>query len=351
MKSSPHYQPVFEVTRGRIVESIHYGAIAVVDACGRFLAGYGDTGAVTFLRSSAKPFQAMPFIESKGHRFYNLSLRQVALICASHSGTDEHVAVAREIQAKAGVSESDLLCGTHPLDHQPTIEAMRQRGEALTPNRHNCSGKHTGMLAYASMKNLPQQDYVNPAHPIQQEILHTFAEMCDLPIERVEIGIDGCSAPNFAVPLFNAALAFARLSDPEAGGVGPEGRREACHVIVEAMTSHPDMVGGPERFDTELMRVAGGRIMAKAGAEGFQGLALLPGVLAAGSPGVGVAFKISDGDADGRARPALALEVLRQLGVLDSLQDQLGRYGPVFAITNWRKLEVGQARPCFELDR
>jgi L-asparaginase II len=273
-------------------------------------------------------------------------------MCASHSGTDEHVAVARSLQAKTGVAETDLLCGVHPLSYAPTVEAMRQRGEELTPNRHNCSGKHTGMLAYTRLKGLPKEDYVNPAHPIQQEILSGFAAMCEFPVAKVEVGIDGCSAPNFAVPLYNAALGLARLSDPDAGCVEPPKRRAACRTIMDAMTSHPDMVGGPDRFDTDLMLVMGGRVLAKAGAEGFQGLALRPGLLGPASPGVGVALKISDGDAKDRVRPAIVLEILRQLGVaVDLPPDKRTIYGPSSKVYNGRKIEVGQARPCFDLSR
>ena len=143
------YQQIFEVTRGRIVESIHFGAAAVVDSGGRLLAWLGDPKIITFLRSSAKPFQALPFIEGGGDQTFHLTSKEVAIICGSHDGTDEHVEVIKGIQAKAGVQESDLLCGAHPLSHVPTVEAMRARGETPTPNRHNCSGKHTGMLAAA----------------------------------------------------------------------------------------------------------------------------------------------------------------------------------------------------------
>lgn len=351
MSLSP-YLPLFELTRGRVVESIHFGAIAVVDACGGIIASYGDPQAVTFLRSTAKPFQGLPFIENGGHEFYHLTPREVALMCASHSGTDEHVAVVQGMQTKTGVVEADLQCGVHPLTHEPTLEAMRQRGEKLTPNRHNCSGKHTGMLAYTLMKGLPKENYTDPSHPIQREILQAFAAMCALPVEQVEIGIDGCSAPNFAVPLFNAALALARLSDPQAGHVEPQSRREACNTIFEAMTSHPDMVGGPESFDTHLMQAMGGQVLSKSGAEGYSGLGLRPGALGPGSPGAGVALKISDGDAKNRARPAVVLETLRQLGLLDSSQlGRLASFGPVSTVRNWRKLDVGQARPCFVLSR
>src|SRR5512137_1397808 len=145
------YRPVFQFTRGDIVESIHFGAIAVVEASGELAAWYGDPGLVTFTRSSAKPLQALPFLEAGGMAYFGLTLQEVALLCASHSGTDEHLAVVRSIQAKTGVQESDLMCGTHTVYDRRTAEAMRQRGEVPTPNRHNCSGKHTGMLAYSHM--------------------------------------------------------------------------------------------------------------------------------------------------------------------------------------------------------
>ena len=139
------------MTRGDIVESVHFGAIAAVDSTGKLVAWYGDPDLLTFTRSSAKPLQALPFLESGGMSYFDLTLQEVALLCASHSGTDEHMAVIQSIQAKTGVRESDLMCGVHTVYDRKTAEAMRERGETPTPNRHNCSGKHTGMLAFARL--------------------------------------------------------------------------------------------------------------------------------------------------------------------------------------------------------
>ena len=354
---SGDYLPIFESTRGNIVESIHFGALAVVDSSGRLLAWYGNPKKVTFLRSSAKPLQVLPFIEHGGDQFFHLTSKEIALMCASHDGTDEHVEVVKGIQTKVGVQESDLLCGSHPLSHQPTVEAMRQRNEVPTPNRHNCSGKHTGMLAHARMRGLPISDYVNPQHPVQQTILETLAEMCALPSAQIELGTDGCSAPNFAIPLQNTARAVAWLCDPR--GLSAE-RAAACRRITQSMMAHPDMVGGPGRFDTRLMEVCNGRVIAKGGAEGYQIIGIMPGVLGADSPGIGIAIKVSDGDADSRSRtdpnsrvrPAVSLEVLSQMGIL-SEKDlvALPEFGPVKQVTNWRKLVVGQSRPAFTLER
>ena len=329
------FQPIYEFTRGNTVESVHFGAIAVVDAAGKLIASYGDPKAVTYLRSSAKPFQALPFLEHGGQSRFNLTPREVALMCASHSGTDEHVAVAQAMQVKTGVTEADLLCGVHyPIDEN-TAEKMKEQKLQPTPNRHNCSGKHTGMLAFVHLKELAGDSlddglaYIDPANPIQREILSTFAEMCGLKTDEVAVGVDGCSAPNFAVPLQNAAFGYARLSDPDLGKVNPPERAAACQVITSAMTFNPDMVGGPGRFDTRLMETVQGRLFAKGGAEGYQGIGLLPGALGEGSPALGIALKISDGDLKARAVPAVALEVLRQLDVLSEPElDVLSDFGP-----------------------
>jgi L-asparaginase II len=166
-------------------------------------------------------------------------------------------------------------------------------------------------------------------------------------MEDIELGIDGCSAPNFAVPLRNAALGFARLCDPD--GL-PDSRANACRTIVQAMTAHPEMIAGPDRFDTRLMQVAESRIITKGGAEGYQAIGLRPGALGAGSPALGIAIKISDGDARGRARAGVALEVLRQLGALNGAElQELAKFGPHTEIHNWRRLTVGEARPAFQL--
>ena len=343
------YQPVFELTRGRIVECIHFGAAAVVDSHGQLLASLGDPQLVTFLRSSAKPFQALPFIERNGHQKFNLTPREIALMCSSHSGTDEHVEAVKVMQAKIGVNVSDLMCGMHYPIHEATADAMKVRGELPTPYRHNCSGKHTGMLAHARLRGAPLENYIDFHHPVQESILQAFAEMCVLPVDKVELGIDGCSAPNFAVPLYNAAFGYARLCDPF--DQAPE-RAAACRTISSSMMAHPDMVGGPGRFDTALMLAGKGRILVKGGAEGFQSVGLLPGALGADSPGIGIAIKISDGDPTDRARQGVALAILQFLGALDEYQlATLSAFGPQIQLENFRKLKVGVSRPAFVLNK
>ncbi len=337
-----------ELTRGGIVESIHHGAVAVADPSGALYAWWGDAQAVTFLRSSAKPFQALPILESGAADHYQLSLEQIAVICSSHSGTDEHVRTVSSIQERVGFSEADLQCGIHPPLHRETASRLQEQGLEPTPNHHNCSGKHTGMLMLASFLGESLEDYLDPQHPVQVRILQTFAEMCGLDPEAVVVGIDGCSAPVFAVPLVAAATAFARLMDPS--GLTNE-RSEACRGVVTAMTSHPYMVTGPDRFDTRLMEVTAGRVLAKGGAEAYQGLGIRAGVIRSDAPALGVAIKIADGDRADRARPVVALSVLEDLGVLsDEERKALAEFGPR-ELTNYRDLTVGQLRTCFHLQR
>ena len=348
--------PLFEVTRGNIVESVHYGSIAVVDANGKLISSYGDPKAVAFLRSSAKPFQVLPFVEHGGMENFGFTPHELALACASHEGSDLHVQTVEEIQKKVGIDEGNLQCGIHMPSDVDAFKSLIVNGKQPTPNRNNCSGKHSAMLAYAKMRGLPLENYLDLEHPIQQDILASFAEMCLLPVKEIGLGTDGCSAPNFAVPLYNAAFAFARLCDPHKLS---EVRASACRKITSAMTTYPEMVSGYGEFDCELMKVGAGRVVCKRGAEGYQIIGLLPGALGPDSPGIGIALKVSDGDAsrmsldlahNNRVRPAVTLEVLRQLGALSSKQEQaLAAFGPGKSIKNHRGIVTGESRPVFEI--
>jgi L-asparaginase II len=340
------YRPVYALSRGGRPESVHHGAIAVVSASGELLAAYGDAHLSTFVRSTGKPFQALPFVLAGAVEHYRLTTQELALICASHSGTDEQVKVLASIHKKTGISEDQLQCGTHPPFHRATAQRIEEVGEKLTVSRHNCSGKHTGMLAYAKMRGWSLEDYLDVQHPMQQEIISLFADIASLPIEKLAIGIDGCSAPNWSAPLYNTALAYARLMDPS--GL-PVAQARAGSQVRDAMIAHPEMVGGPERFDTDIMPAFGTNLLSKAGAEGFQGIGLASGVLSGGA--IGIALKIADGDARGWAREAVALEILRQLGALSRQQaDVLAGYGPDRIVKNFAGLEVGRGEPVFDLE-
>ncbi len=340
-------QPLVEITRGSIVESIHFGVLTVVDASGRLVASVGNPETLTYLRSSAKPLQVLPFVESGGAEHYGITDRELAVMCASHHGTDEHVKVIQGIQARLGISADNLLCGMHTPSDKATAERMLLNHEENSQLRHNCSGKHTGMMAAALFNHLIIENYIDPNHPIQQTIFRVFSEMTGVPVSEMAFGIDGCSAPVFAVPMRAAAWAFAQMADPS---TLTEPRQSSLRRIFRAMTSNPDMVAGPGAFDTTIMEAGGGKILTKGGAEGYQAIAVLPGACGAGSPAYGITIKISDGDLfNARARTVVAVEVLRQLGALNTGQlEQLKDFGPR-PQHNWKHIEVGQIRTCFSM--
>ena len=335
------YEPVIELTRGGIVESVHFGAMAVVDSEGHLLTWLGDPKLVTFPRSSMKPLQVLPFVEDGGLEHFNLTEEELAIMCASHHGTDEHVRVLRSIHAKVGLQESDLQCGVHWPSDKATALAMRERGEEPTPYRHNCSGKHSGMLAQALLHDYSKENYLSMKNALQQRILKTVAQMCGMDPDDMPIGIDGCSAPVFAMPLYNFALAMARLADP--GRLG-EVRATACKKITHAMMANPEMVAGPGALDSVLMSVMQGKAIVKGGAEGYQMVSLMPGACGKGSPGIGVAFKFSDGDPNRRATYALMVGLLKALGFETEVSSETFRNFNTPLLKNWAGLEIGEIR-------
>ncbi len=335
----PTYAPLVRFGRGGRTESVHFGALAVVDRTGRLLLAAGDPTTVVFMRSSAKPFQALPFVADGGPEHFGLDDADLALICASHTGREEHTRRVAALLARAELTPAALQCGVHPPADPETATALACRGEAPTPLHHNCSGKHTGMLLRARMHGWDTATYLDPEHPVQRDIRAALARFAGLPPEALALGTDGCSAPNFALPLYHAAWAWARLADPTDLD---EPWATAARRITAAMTAHPEMVGGPGRFDTELMRALGPAVVAKAGAEGYQALGLAAGHWPGAPGGVGIALKIADGDARNRARGVVALALLRRAGLLpEGIPPNLTRWAPTGPVTNWRGLEVG----------
>jgi len=330
--------PLVEVTRGGRLEAIHYGAVAVVDAQGRLVAHAGDPDLVAYLRSSAKPFQLLPLVEQGGADKFEFTDKELAVMAASHSGEPRHVATVRGILDKISLGESALQCGAHWPSSEESARRLREAGREPTPLYNNCSGKHAGMLAQCAARGLSTHDYLDPRHAVQIAILDTLAVLSDVDSSAIGVGIDGCSAPCFAIPLRACALAFARLADPS--GL-PEPRRSAVERVARAMMAYPEMIGGEGRLDTDLMRAAQGRVVSKGGAEGYHGVGVVKG-------GLGIAIKIIDGNGQRAGGPA-AIEALRQMGILDDGEVESLRKYHRPAVKNHRGLDVGEVRPVFEL--
>ncbi len=279
------------------------------DASGKLHAHAGDPGLVAFLRSSAKPFQAMAFLRRGLDATLALSDVDVACACASHEAQDKHVESARRILSAGGNAESDLRCGTH-APARKDLEARIARGEiALSPLHNNCSGKHAAMLAVCRAEGWPTVTYTEPDHPLQRENLATLAAFAGVATSDITVAVDNCTVPTFALPLRVAARAFARLLEP---ADLPDDLADAAGRAVKAMTSRPDMVGGDGRLDTTLMELTRGRLVVKTGANGFHAIAGRP---PAGGPALGFAMKLAGAESENQKAP-VTIACLAAVGLL-----------------------------------
>jgi L-asparaginase II len=334
------------VSRGPIVESRHRGHLVAVDGQEKTVAALGAPQTVTYIRSSGKPFQAMPLVTSGAADHFGFSEKEIAIACGSHSGEPEHVATVQSMLARIGMDEAALKCGAHVPFSAEMARQLVENHQEPSVLQNNCSGKHAGMLALALHLGAPTKTYDQPANPVQQQILNTVSTFSDVPLEELAIGTDGCGAPIFGLPVHAMALMYARLIKP------PDKFdaivKNACKRIVNAMISFPEMVGGKKgRLDTELIRAGKGRLISKIGAEGVYTVGALP--CDQWPDGLGFALKVEDGD-DHRARPPAVIEALRQLGLL-SPEDlsALADYSPT-PIRNRRGDHVGEARAAFTLE-
>jgi L-asparaginase II len=321
------------VWRGDISESRHRVQAAVCDPDGRLEAATEDPARLTTFRSAAKPFQLLPLVE-RGHADrWGFGDEQLAVMAASHTGSAAHVALVSGILDRLGLTDRHLACGFHePLD-AASLARVRRGEDTRLALYNNCSGKHAGMLCLALSEGWPVEGYEKAGHPVQQLMRRTVAEMCGLAPEALIVSVDGCSASVFGVPLAAMARAYARLA-----AARPEGndRERALHRIRSAMTRHPWAVGGEGRLSTAIMERtgdrAGGRIVAKGGAEGLECVGLP-------ERRAGIAIKCEDGQA--RAVGPATLAVLEQLGELDGATlERLGEFRrPI--VHNHAGLEVG----------
>ncbi len=328
--------PLIELSRSGTPECLHFGAVAVVNRHGTLLAHAGDPQWRTFSRSTLKALQALPFMEGGGPAFFGFGLEQIAMLCASHNGEDEHVAQATGMLAKAGLTTSALRCGCHVPGIFAALETCPPPDAVFDARHNNCSGKHAGFLAFCVQHGLTLDDYIDPSHPLQAAIRRDVARACGMDVEDFRMGIDGCSAPNYDLPLAHLARAYARLAsgalDSEFGA--------SFALLGNAMTSHPDLVSGTARNDLAFMCAGRGDWVSKIGADGVQ---------VVGSKSRGEAFAIKIIDANKPALHAASVEVMEQLGWLDDGQRTELQPWRAQEIRNARGLLVGARKPVFTL--
>ncbi len=301
--------PVLAVAvRSGHIESWHRGAVAICHD-GERVAAVGDSDRLVFARSAVKPLQALPFLERGLADRLALPDAELAVLCASHDGAPEHVAAVRSFLARGGLDEAQLGCGPHAPFDPASRRDLLQRGVRPGKVHNNCSGKHTGFLHLARACGDDLADYLLPDSRCQQEVHAAVAAMAGCP-EPLEIGLDGCGAPTFRMPLVALARAFSRLANPE--GLPPV-RAAACRRILAAVGRTPVLLAGERRFCTALVRTWPGGCFAKNGAEGVYALALAPDPRRPRWPGgLGLAIKIDDGAE--RGYQPVVVELLLQLG-------------------------------------
>ncbi|MDQ0324633.1 L-asparaginase II [Rhodopseudomonas julia] len=290
-----------EVTRGERVESRHRGAFVVCDAQGNMRACAGDVEQGVFPRSAVKALQALPLVETGAAEAYGFGPAELALAQASHGGEPAHVALARTMLERCGLTEAALLCGPQWPSHEESMLHLAASGGVPSPLHNNCSGKHAGMLAVAVGCGFETAGYVEIDHPVQRLVRDALESVTGVAHAVERSGIDGCSLPTYSVPLRALARGFARFGSGV--DLAPE-RAAAAQALFAAATEYPWHVAGTGRFCTLAMQALGGRALVKTGAEG---------VFCAALPefGLGVALKVDDGAT--RASEAVMAEILARL--------------------------------------
>jgi L-asparaginase II len=324
---------LIEITRGPLVESVHTGALAVAFPTGELKLSLGDVAKPIYPRSAIKAFQVIPVFETGAADALAFTDADIALACASHSGTEAHVARADAMLKRAKLTEAALGCGAHMPTSDDAARLMIRAGAAPTQLHNNCSGKHAAMIGTCAHCGDPVAGYTDVSHPHQQRIARVLSGMLGDGFDAHCVGIDGCSAPNWASPLKDLARAFARFTT---GDRLSKDRAKIAQRIMRACFAEPTMVAGPGRLDTLVMEKIPGKVFLKTGAEGVY-CGAFPEL------GLGFALKIDDGNA--RASKAVTEWLIHTM--ITGVQ-AFGELGP---IKNWRGTHVGDIRTAEALHR
>ena len=333
-----------EALRGGIVESLHRGAVAIVDADGAVHTALGDIDRPIFPRSAVKVLQALPLVASGAADKLQLTDEELSLACASHGGEERHVQTAMSMLAKAGVDFQSLECGTQWPSYDGATKALAAAHRQPNALNNNCSGKHSGFVCVGCMMAQGRdvaafvKGYVQPDHPVMREVTASLQAATGFDLSRAARGTDGCSIPTYAIPLRHLAHAFARV----ATGVGlSSAHASAAKRLRQAVAKAPFMVAGTGRMDTRVMERFGERVFCKVGAEGVY-CAALPEL------GLGVAIKMDDGN-NARACEVAFAAVLERLLPLSAEDGTFLRSFSDATLKNWNGIEVGRLRAAASL--
>jgi L-asparaginase II len=331
-------QPLVVLTRSHIIESIHTGYISVVDSNGKEFYSSDEKDIKVYLRSSGKPIQAVALVSSGALDAFEISEKELAIICSSHSGEDFHREAVDSILKKIGLNESHLQCGVANPYNKDMLKDLIKKGERPSPLYNCCSGKHAGMLALCKYNGYPIENYTELEHPVQQLILQTIAKILDVKQNDISVGIDGCGVPTFALPISQVARLYALLA------LGNSENRlysEAFGRIAKAMKAYPRMINGDKEFCTDLISNTDGRALGKVGAEGIYCIAVPEKQL-------GICIKISDGNE--RGVYPVATHLLKQLGILDGKAVEALDKWIQPPIKNHKGKLIGHTMPVFDMN-
>jgi len=327
------------VTRSKYIESLHHGYICVVDSDGKAIYKKGDIDTVFFFRSSAKPIQIIPFIQSGGAKAMGYSQKEIAIGCASHSGEKMHQETVLNTLKRLNLDAKDLHCGARSPYNEDENKRIITQGEKPSALHAGCSGKHAAMLAYSKYLGCDISDYYKISHPVQQEVLKTISIFADEEIDNIPIGIDGCGLPIFMRPIYKMALSYARLTrysqDPDSI------YHEACKEVFEAMNKHPEMVAGTGEFCTELMHHTHGKLIAKIGAEAVYCLGIK-------EKNLGICIKIADGSE--RAIYPVVMQLLLELNAISNDEYEKLKHWHITKLLNGLDEHIGYIIPVFHRD-
>lgn len=328
------------VTRGSHIESRHHGDLVIVNGNGKILYAVGDPRRFTFWRSAAKPFQAIPFLESGGMEAFHIQPHELALMTSSHGGEPAHVDTILSILSKIGYDNTYLDCGIAAPMYSPAADTILRGGHTYQSTHNACSGKHASMLALGKLLGFSMENYLHADHPIQQIMKKTIAACCDMCPQDVVLAVDGCGVPVFGMGIDRMALAYARFSKPE--NYFEPVRADVLKEIRSAMTGNPFYVAGTNRLDTILMEVTKGRLVAKLGAEAVYNIGVV-------DEDLGICLKIDDGSY--RAIDPVIIDVLNSLDLIskDEFQQLRSLWKPV--VKNHRGEIIGELQPVFKLNK
>jgi L-asparaginase II len=326
-----------QALRGSAIESMHRGAVAIVDSSGAVHSALGDITRPIFPRSAVKVLQALPLVASGAADRFGLTDEELALACASHGGEAAHASTAASMLAKAGVDAQALECGAHWPYFDGAIKRMAAAGDTPSALHNNCSGKHSGfvclgcLMADGKDRRAFLKGYVKADHPVMREVSAALQTTTGYDLTHAAVGTDGCSIPTYAIPLSNLAHAFAKV----ATGQGlSEGHATAARRLRQAVAAAPFMVAGTGRFDTRVMQALGERVFCKVGAEGVYCTALP-------EQGLGVAIKVDDGNTARAAEVVMAAVIARLVRLSDVERSMISGLADM-PLTNWNGIEVGR---------